>query len=95
MNSDTVTVLGGGPGLGFYVPAAVLARRIARRRPVELLVIPESEQTKEAYARAFREGSLSRGPVSKARVIRVDESELTRPGPRVFDALERLAAAMR
>ena len=60
-----------------------------------MLVLPESEQTREAYDARVPRGSLSRGPVAKARVLRVDESELTRPGPRVFDALEQLAAAMR
>jgi len=73
----------------------VLSAEYLATAPVELLVVPESEQTKEAYARAFREGALSRGPVSGARVVRIDESTLTRPGPRVFDALERLAAAAR
>lgn len=34
-----LTVLGAGPGLGFYVPAAILARWIGRTRPVELLAI--------------------------------------------------------
>jgi len=63
--------------------------------PVDVLVVPESEQTKDAYARAFASGPLSRGPVAKAKVIRLDESALTRPGPRVFDMLERLSAAIR
>jgi hypothetical protein len=39
MVGDVLTVLGAGPGLGFYVPAALLARRAARWRPVELLAI--------------------------------------------------------
>jgi iron complex transport system substrate-binding protein len=59
--------------------------------PIDILVIPDSDQTRAAYDRAFSEGSLSRGAVSRARVVRIDESTLTRPGPRVFDALERLA----
>jgi iron complex transport system substrate-binding protein len=63
--------------------------------PVDVLVVPESEQTREAYARAFASGALSRGPVAKARVVRLDESALTRPGPRVFDILERLSTAIR
>jgi iron complex transport system substrate-binding protein len=63
--------------------------------PIDVLVVPESEQTKDAYARAFASGPLSRGPVAKAKVIRLDESALTRPGPRVFDMLERLSAAIR
>jgi len=58
--------------------------------PVDLVVLPESSQTREAYERARASGSLSRGTVAKARVLEVDESELTRPGPRVFDALEKL-----
>jgi iron complex transport system substrate-binding protein len=62
--------------------------------PVELLVIPESEQTREAYARALATGPLSRGPIARARVVRLDESALTRPGPRVFDVLEKLAESL-
>ena len=92
---DVLTEAGGRNLVGDRRGWPVLSTEYLATTPVEVLVLPESEQTKEAYARAFREGSLSRGPVSKARVIRVDESELTRPGPRVFDALERLAAAMR
>jgi ABC-type Fe3+-hydroxamate transport system substrate-binding protein len=63
--------------------------------PVDLLVIPESAQAGEAYAKAFGSGPLSRGPVAKAKVVRLEESALTRPGPRVFDALEKLADAAR
>jgi iron complex transport system substrate-binding protein len=59
--------------------------------PIEVLVIPDSPATRSAYAQAFAAGPLSRGTVARARVIRIDESELTRPGPRVFDALEQLA----
>ena len=58
--------------------------------PVEVLVLPDSSQTRQAYERARASGPLSRGTVSRARVVKVDESELTRPGPRVFDALEKL-----
>jgi iron complex transport system substrate-binding protein len=58
---------------------------------IEVLVIPDSPATHSAYAQAFASGPLSRGTVTHARVIRIDESALTRPGPRVFDALERLA----
>jgi len=47
-SSDVVTVLGAGPGLGFYVPGAILARRIGRARPVDLQVVeallPPSKQ---------------------------------------------------
>jgi cobalamin transport system substrate-binding protein len=59
--------------------------------PIDVLVIPDSEQTRPAYDRAFRAGPLSRGTVAAARVVRIEESVLTRPGPRVFDALEELA----
>ena len=58
--------------------------------PVEVLVLPDSSQTKQAYERARSSGPLSRGTVARARIVKVDESELTRPGPRVFDALEKL-----
>lgn len=63
--------------------------------PLDVLVLPDSDQTRSAYERALASGPLSRGTAARARVIRIDESELTRPGPRVFDALERLAAALR
>jgi iron complex transport system substrate-binding protein len=59
--------------------------------PIDVLVIPDSEQTRPAYDRAFKTGPLSRGTVAAARVVRIEESVLTRPGPRVFDALEELA----
>lgn len=58
--------------------------------PIDVLVIPDSEQTRPAYDRAFKTGPLSRGTVAGARVVRIEESVLTRPGPRVFDALEEL-----
>ena len=59
--------------------------------PIEVLVVPESEETRSAYERAFAAGPLSRGAAAAARVVRIDESVLTRPGPRIFDALETLA----
>ena len=73
----------------------VLSAEYLATAPVDVLIVPESEQTKEAYARAFASGALSRGPIAKAKVVRLDESALTRPGPRVFDMLERLSAAIR
>ena len=72
----------------------VLSPEFVATAPIELLVIPDSDQTREGYARAFRSGPLSRGPVARARVVRLDESALTRPGPRVFDMLERLAESL-
>ena len=62
--------------------------------PLDALVVPDSAATRAAFDRAFRSGPLSRGRAASARVLRVDESALTRPGPRVFDALETLAAEL-
>jgi iron complex transport system substrate-binding protein len=59
--------------------------------PIEVLVVPDSAETRSAYERAFASGPLSRGAAAAARVVRIDESVLTRPGPRIFDALEKLA----
>lgn len=59
--------------------------------PIEVAVIPDSPVNRPVFERAFAAGALSRGSIAAARVIRVDESALTRPGPRVFDALEQLA----
>jgi iron complex transport system substrate-binding protein len=61
---------------------------------IDVLVVPESAEAKEAWDRAFASGSLSRGAIARARVVRLPESALTRPGPRVFDMLERLADAL-
>jgi iron complex transport system substrate-binding protein len=93
--NDVLTEAGARNIVGDRSGWPVLSPEFLATAPVDLLVIPDSEQTRDAYARAFREGPLSRGPVSNARVLRLDESSLTRPGPRVFDALERLAAAVR
>jgi iron complex transport system substrate-binding protein len=93
--NDVLTEAGARNLVGDRSGWPVLSAEYLATAPVALLVLPESDQTKEAYERAFRDGPLSRGPISKARVVRIDESELTRPGPRVFDALERLAAAVR
>ncbi len=71
----------------------VLSNEYVATVPVELLIVPDSPQTRPAYALAFATGPLSRGPIAKARRVLLDESALTRPGPRVFDMLERLAEA--
>jgi iron complex transport system substrate-binding protein len=63
--------------------------------PVELLIVPDSAQTRPAWDRAFASGALAQGPVARARRVRLDEAVLTRPGPRVFDALEQLEGATR
>jgi iron complex transport system substrate-binding protein len=72
----------------------VLSAEWIATAPVEVLVIPDSDQTRDAYARAFSSGALSRGPITRARAVRLDESALTRPGPRVFDMLEKLAESL-
>ncbi len=59
--------------------------------PIDVLVVADSPQTRGAYERAFTKGPLSRGAVARARVVRIQESVLTRPAPRVFEALEDLA----
>jgi iron complex transport system substrate-binding protein len=72
----------------------VLSREFLATSEIDLLVIPDAEATRAAWRRAFADGPLSRGSVARARVIRLDESALTRPGPRVFAELERLADAL-
>ena len=59
--------------------------------PVDVLVLPASAANRPAFERALASGALSRGAARRARVLWVDESAITRPGPRVFDALEELA----
>ncbi len=73
----------------------VLSREYVATAPVELLVTPESAEARSAWEAAFAGGALSTGPISRARRVRLDEAALTRPGPRVFDMLERLAEATR
>ena len=72
----------------------VLSKEFLATTPVDLLVVPDSPETRPAYARAFSEGPLSRGPISRAGVLRLDEAVLTRPGPRVFDALDVLSRSV-
>ncbi|MFN2385213.1 MAG: ABC transporter substrate-binding protein [Thermoanaerobaculia bacterium] len=69
----------------------VISAEYLATAPIDALVIPDSRASRPAYDRAFASGALSRGTVARARVVRIDESILTRPGPRVFDALETLA----
>jgi iron complex transport system substrate-binding protein len=73
----------------------VLSKEYLATAEVDLLVVPQSEQTRAAYERAFASGPLSRGAIARARVVRLDEAALTRPGPRVFDMLERLCDGIR
>ncbi len=73
----------------------VLSGEWVATAPVELLVTPASVEARAAWDAAFAGGLLSRGPISRARRVQLDEAALTRPGPRVFDMLERLAEATR
>lgn len=68
----------------------VLSAEYLMTAPIDALVLPVSDGSLPAFERAFSSGALSRGAARRARVIRLDESTLTRPGPRVFDALEEL-----
>lgn len=72
----------------------LLSKEFLATADVDLLVLPESQETRPAFDAALATGPLSRGPIARARVVRLDESALTRPGPRVFDMLERLAGAI-
>ena len=69
-------------------------RSTSRPRPSTCSSLPESAETRPAYETARRSGTLSRGTAARARVVGVDEAVLTRPGPRVFDALEALAKSL-
>jgi ABC-type Fe3+-hydroxamate transport system substrate-binding protein len=69
----------------------VVSAEFLATAPIEVLVLPESPETRGVYERARSAGALSRGAAARARVIRLPESALTRPGPRVFAALEDLA----
>jgi len=73
----------------------VLSAEWLATAPIEVTIVPESAANRPVYDRAFATGQLSRGSIARSRVLRVDESVLTRPGPRVFDALEILARELR
>jgi cobalamin transport system substrate-binding protein len=92
--NDVLTEAGAGNALGDRPGWPIVSSEWLATVAVDVLVIPDSMPTRAAYDRAFASGSLSRGAIVHARVIRIEESELTRPGPRVFDALEELSAAM-
>ena len=68
----------------------VISAEFLATQPVDVLVVPDSAATRQVWGRAFASGALSRGAIAKARTVRLPESALTRPGPRVFDALEQL-----
>jgi iron complex transport system substrate-binding protein len=89
--NDLLAEAGGDNLLGARAGWPLVSPEWLATASIDVLVVPDSEPTRSAYERAFREGPLSRGTAAAARVVRVEESVLTRPGPRVFDALERLA----
>jgi iron complex transport system substrate-binding protein len=71
----------------------VLSAEFLATAPVDVLVLPDSPETRSAFERARSSGALSRGTSARARVLWIAEAPLTRPGPRVFDALETLSRA--
>ncbi len=89
--NDLLAEAGGDNALGGRAGWPLVSPEWLATAPLDVLVVPDSAETRATYERAFREGPLSRGTVARARVVRIDEAILTRPGPRVFDALERLA----
>ncbi len=72
----------------------VVSEEYLTTAPIEVLVLPASPENRPAFERSLSGGALSRGAAHRARVVWMDEAALTRPGPRVFDALEDLAAAL-
>ncbi|HET7452120.1 MAG TPA: helical backbone metal receptor [Thermoanaerobaculia bacterium] len=61
----------------------------------DAVVYPVEKDTAEVFARAFHDGPLSRVPAVRAgRIVGIGGDRLIRPGPRAFDALEELAAAL-
>jgi len=73
----------------------MLSKEYVATAPVDVLVTPESVEARAAWETAFATGPLAAGPISRAKRVRLDEAALTRPGPRVFDELEKLAEAGR
>ncbi len=93
--NDLLTEAGAANIVGDRRGWPILSGEYVATAPVELLVAPDSVETRPAWDRAFATGALSRGPIARARRVRLDEAALTRPGPRVFDTLEQLAGATR
>jgi iron complex transport system substrate-binding protein len=91
--NDLLTEAGAANIVGDRRGWPLLSGEYVATAPVELLVAPDSVETRAAWDRAFATGALSRGPIARARRVRLDEAALTRPGPRVFDTLEQLARA--
>jgi iron complex transport system substrate-binding protein len=91
--SDVLEAAGASNALAGRPGWPVVSAEFLATVPVDFLVLPASPASAGVYARALASGALSRGAIARARVVRIDESVLTRPGPRVFDALEELARA--
>jgi iron complex transport system substrate-binding protein len=91
---DVLTEAGAENLLGDRPGWPVLSAEYLTTVPVDVFVFPTSETNRAVFDRALASGVLSRGAARRARVIRVDESALTRPGPRVFDVLEELAGEL-
>ena len=72
----------------------VISAEYLATAPVEALVLPVSPATRPAFERALLAGPLSRGSIRQARLLWIDDAVLTRPGPRVFGALDELASAL-
>jgi iron complex transport system substrate-binding protein len=91
---DVLTEAGAANVLGQSTGWPTVSAEFLATAPIDVLVVPQSDATQPAYDQAFRSGPLSRGAIVKARVVRLPESPLTRPGPRVFDVLEQLQTAL-
>ena len=92
---DVLREAGGDNVVGQRRGWPMLSKEYLATADVDVLVVPDSAETRPAYERALSTGPLSRGPIARARVVRLDEAALTRPGPRVFDMLERLSQSLR
>ena len=94
--NDVLTEAGARNLVGDRSGWPVLSKEYVATAPIDLLVVPQSVEAREAWETAFGpEGVLSKGTVANARRIQVPEAALTRAGPRVFDVLEKLADATR
>jgi len=92
---DVLTTAGAKNLLGARNGWPVISQEWLATAPIDVVVLPDCEGNRASFDRALVSGALSRGTASKARVVRIAESPLTRPGPRVFDALEELSGALR
>ncbi len=92
--NDVLTEAGAENLLSARTGWPVLSAEWLATAPIEVAVLPDSPGNRPVFERAFSTGALSRGTIRAARVVRLDESALTRPGPRVFDALEQLARGL-